>query len=184
MNDSEKKDAMRALNEILNEVRDIAGEMLVAVLDEATYRERGDRLAQLTEWLDERLRNGERLPDPWDNALVRAQRGRRERETIMPNIPPLLLAELRVALNASRLPGHLQELQDKAEEIIDFADSARSPGPRTQLPRRLLCYRCVADATEGQVVHEAMTIVNGNAVCHEHIANRAEHIANRGGPKC
>ena len=47
-------------------------------------------------------------------------------------------------------------------------------------PRRLLCHYCVSDASEGDVIYEAMTIVNGTAVCHVHIDERAE----RGGPRC
>lgn len=36
-------------------------------------------------------------------------------------------------------------------------------------PRRLLCAFCVLTADDGDVIHEAMTIISGNAVCHEHI---------------
>lgn len=35
-------------------------------------------------------------------------------------------------------------------------------------PRRLLCAFCVRTAIEGDTVHEAMTIISGNAVCQEH----------------
>lgn len=184
--DSEKETIMKKVpnpDEILNEMRDIAGEMLVVELDEKTHKERGDRLAQLTEWLDERLRNGERLPDPWTRTGPALTHGyftelARDRLTDAENLANNIYQgpiHAQIAAVYMELARTASDREQRAQIIGDVG----SPPP----PRRLLCYRCVSEATEGQVIQEAMTIVNGTALCHEHGEDRWA-VANRGGPKC
>lgn len=82
---------------------------------------------------------------------------------------------IRTAAVYAQLARTASDREQRAQIIGDVG----SPPP----PRRLLCYRCVSEATEGQVIQEAMTIVNGTALCHEHGEDRLA-VANRGGPKC
>jgi hypothetical protein len=78
-------------------------------------------------------------------------------------------------------PGAYWELAAKVLALLDALDTLDDAAQQHQ-PRRLLCHYCVQLAVEGDVIHEAMTIANGTAVCHEHnvILPRIES----GGPKC
>lgn len=77
-------------------------------------------------------------------------------------------------------PGAYWELAAKVGALLDALDDV----PVIDQPRRLLCHYCVSDASEGQTIFEAMTIVNGTATCHEHIDEHTLERAERGGPKC